>query len=141
LWNSVVEVFSLVALPLTKARGNRRFGQVLRWTFHALAVGLILLCLAWLNYVLDLEQVVRTPWHAARRLWLPLMFTLVYALAWLGWWLWRLAAMPAEASQHPDIDEAWREALQALAHAGIDLSATPLFLVLGRTASPEVCLF
>lgn len=140
-WNSILEVGKLIALPVASARGNRRIGQMLRWGLHVLAVVTILLCLAWLNYFWDLEQVVSTPWLAARRFWLPLMFGLVYTLAWLGWWIWGFATAPADASAHPDLDDAWSEAAAALEQAGIQLAATPVFLVLGKPAACESSLF
>ena len=41
----------------------------------------------------------------------------------------------------PDIDAAWAEALKALDQAGIDLSAAPLFVVLGQSQGSEESLF
>lgn len=140
-WNSILEVGKLIALPVASARGNRRMGQLLRWGLHALAVVTIVGCLAWLNYLWDLEQVLSTPWLGARRFWLPLMFGLIYTLAWLGWWMWSFALAPADASSHPDLDDAWSEAALVLEQAGIQLAATPVFLVLGKTATCESSLF
>src|SRR5262249_38065845 len=85
------------------------------------------------------ELIPRPQW--ARPFWLPILFLLLYALLYTGWWIYRILVAPAEATFFPDIDEAWEEAVQALDQAGISLSEPPLFLVLGRTETPEEQLF
>lgn len=141
IWHGIKGLFRLVALPVTKLRGSRRAGKVLRWTLHFACVAGVLAGLGLANYALDLPRLLRAPWPALRAVWLPLLFLLVYLLAWMGWWLWRLLETPPDASAHPDIDRAWEEARQALEHAGIDLTATPLFLILGHPAGHEAGLF
>jgi hypothetical protein len=141
VWNTLTAVVGLVVWPVARLKGRPGVGQVVRWLLHFLFLGVILGCLAFLNHVLELESVLRVPSHALRRLWLPLLFLLVYLLMWVGWWLWRLVQMPKETSAFPDIDEAWQEATAALERAGIDLASTPLFLLLGRPAGPESSLF
>ena len=126
--------------PVQRVRGSRTASLWFRWTMHILCLAAVLAGLALLNYLLGLETVVRSPWPLLRSLWLPLLFLLVYALSWLGWWLHKLLTTPSEESPHPDIDGAWNEALTALEQAGISLDRTPLFLVLGRTAAPDSCL-
>jgi len=75
--------------------------------------------------------------------WLPLVALCLYAMIWLGWWLYRLLNLevPTVASEYPDIDRAWSQALEALDRAGIRLDSTPLFLILGGTSSGEASLF
>lgn len=128
------------AFPVRRISGSRTASLWFRWTMHVLCLGGVLVGLAMLNYLLGLETVVRSPWPALRSLWLPLLFLLVYALAWLGWWLYKLLTTPTGESPYPDIDSAWNEALAALDQANISLDRTPLFLVLGRTAAPDSCL-
>ncbi len=126
--------------PVKSVRGSHTASLWFRWTMHLLCLAGVLVGLAILNQAVGLESVVRSPWPALRALWLPLLFVLVYALAWFAWWLRKLLAMPRQESPHPDIDAAWNEALAALDHAGISLERTPLFLILGRTAAPEPSL-
>lgn len=124
-------LFKLVAFPFAKL-GSQRVRPVLRWSLHLLCVAAIIACLTWLNATLDLDKVVRAPSYALRILWLPLMFLLVYTLAWLAWWVWKVATSPAEASRFPDLDDAWQECQAALDAARIDLAQTPLYLLVGQ---------
>jgi hypothetical protein len=102
------------------------------YALHILGLVVIVLVLWWLNYVLDLDKVLRAPWPVLHQFWLPMLFLLGYALYWLGRILWKLLAPVAEISEFPDIDEAWDEGLAALKQAGIAVSQVPLFLVLGH---------
>jgi hypothetical protein len=88
-----------------------------------------------------LERVLGGPWPALRPFWLPLLFFLFCLACLLGRWLWRLLGPEREATVFGDIDQAWAEARAALVQAGIDLTAVPLFLVLGRSASHLAALF
>lgn len=134
-------LFKLIALPVTKLCASPRLGRTLRWTLHLVLLAVILAGLTALNYVLNLGMLLRVPWLVLRMLWLPLLFLLIYLLAWLTWWLWRLIRSQPDESEWPDLEQSWREAKTALEHAGIDLSATPLYLVLGRPSSTERNLF
>ncbi len=144
LFSMIGQGFALLAqaavFPVKRIRGSRAASLWFRWTLHVLCLVGVLAGLAVLNRLFGLETVVRSPWPALRALWLPLLFLLVYALAWFAWWLRKLLTMPRQDSPHPDIDAAWNEALAALDQAGIALDRTPLFLILGRTAAPESCL-
>lgn len=53
---------------------------------------------------------------------------------WVVYWALRLW-LEGEASPFPDIDEAWRAGVQALAQQGVDLREMPVFLVLGSSGS------
>jgi hypothetical protein len=140
-WNALKWLFQTIAMPVTKLRGNRRVGQVIRWTLHLLCLAGVLVGLGFLNYALGVDKLLRAPWPVARQLWLPLLFLLMYACAWLGWWVWRLTHTWEEPSPFPEVDRAWNEITDALELAGVDLTRTPLFLVLGRPAGPEAALF
>lgn len=141
VWNGFKWLFQFLALPWTKLRGSRHFSTIMRWTLHIVGLMLVLVTLALMNHVLDLEKVLRVPVPTLRKIWLPLLFSLVYLLAWQGWRLWQLVREGAEPSAFPDLDDAWKEATGRLEQSGIDVSATPLFLILGRPAGREVNLF
>jgi len=129
-------------LPMfARARDGRGLGPRTRMVLRLVVLAAILGALAYVNERLDLERILRSPLPVLRRVWLPLLFLLVYALAWLGWWLWCLLAPEVEISEFPDIDAAWAEARRALDRASIDLTAAPLFLVLGRPRGTEEALF
>jgi hypothetical protein len=76
-----------------------------------------------------------------QRTWLPLVFLLLYAFSWLGWWLWKLFMAEEAASQFPDLDEAWEEAMRALAEKQISLNTVPIFLILGTPQGGEKFFF
>lgn len=71
--------------------------------------------------------------------WTPGKLAIVIPLGlltpWVVYWALRLW-LEGEVSPFPDIDEAWRGGLQALAAQGIDLREAPLFLILG-SSGPE----
>lgn len=94
-----------------------------------------------LNYALDLERLVEAPLPILRKLWLPLLFSLVWLLCWLGWWLWRLVSSEDDKSEFPDIDTAWSEAQALLRDAHIGLADVPIFLVVGRGIADDTVLF
>ncbi len=66
---------------------------------------------------------------------------MVYVLAWLGWWLWKLLVTDDSYAEFPDITEAWEDAMQALQQQRIDLRELPLFLLVGRTEGSMEALF
>src|SRR5262249_27733283 len=67
----------------------------------------------------------------------------LYAMLWLGWWLYRVLSLDIEpvSSEFPDIDRAWGQALDALNRADIRLDNAPLFLILGWPSSSEEDFF
>jgi hypothetical protein len=141
LLNGVRQLLGLVLPFFSKARDLKGVGAQFRKVLHVLMVVGILVGLAIINYAFDLDKVLRAPWEWLRRLWLPLLFLLVYVLSWLGWWLWKLLQPEEEASVFPDIDEAWAEAVKALEQGNIDLTEAPLFLVVGKPAAAEEAMF
>ncbi len=141
LWNGAKWLFKLIALPVTKLRGMRGVRQFVRWSLHFACVALALLGLWYLNDTFELEKVLRVPFPLLRQVWLPLLAFTIYLLTWVGWWLWRLLGTTDAVSEHPDIDRAWKEATAALEQAGIDITHTPLFLVLGRPSGSETDFF
>jgi hypothetical protein len=142
IWGWLRQLVGLVLPLFSKARDFAGLGPTFRAILHVGAVLLVLLLLAWLNWVFALSQVLPgAPRVVQYYLYLPLLFLIVYLLSWLGWWLWKLLWAEDEASPFPDIDAAWAEAVQALHKQGIDVRDLPLFLVLGRPAAGEAPLF
>jgi hypothetical protein len=141
IWNGIRQLFGLVFPFFSKARDLKGMGPQLRKVLHVVMVVLILVGLAVIHRLLDLGKLIKTPYALLRDYWLPLLFLLVYILSWLGWWLWKLLEPTEEASDFPDIDEAWEEARKALDQANIDITEVPLFLVVGKPAAPEDALF
>lgn len=122
------------------ARPRHHLGKI-GWLIHFAIVALILVGLGFLNYALELEKLLETPLPFLRKVWLPLLFFIVYLLTWLGCWLWVLLGAEEERSVHPDIDRAWAVAVAELEGAGIHLPEVPVFLVLGQPEGTEQALF
>jgi hypothetical protein len=145
LWSRLVGALKAVGgaiMPMfAAARDFRRLSPVVRWLLHALALAVVLAVFWLIHYGFDLDRYLWLPHPALRNLWLPLLFLLVYALCWLGRWLWDLIGPEQESSVFPEIEKAWREAVRALDQAGVDLTSSPLFLVLGRPQRSEEALF
>ncbi|MCA1685939.1 MAG: type VI secretion system protein [Planctomycetia bacterium] len=131
----------LVALALPFGRRQATGHPALGVVFRILLLALVLVGLWLLNRYLELDRYVRAPLPVLREVWLPLLFLLFYALAGLGWMLWRTVGMEPDGSEFPDIDLAWDEAMAALAEAALDVREAPVFLVLGRPSGGERALF
>ena len=117
------------------------FVTLCRWLLHGLIVALILVGLYFVNRWLQLERVLRSDWPFLHAFWLPLLFLLVYAMAWLAWWIWELTGPEKLTHDFPDIDHAWQEGIANLFDASVDLREVPLFLVLGRPLEGEDNVF
>jgi hypothetical protein len=142
LWDLLRQALGLVLPLFARSQDYRGLAPAVRWVVHAVLVVLVLAALGAVNVWGRLDGVLGRGAPAwLKQTWLPCLFLLVYALSWLGWCLWRLAWPEQEASDFPDIDGAWDEALATLYHAGIDPTAVPLFLLLGRPAAGEATLF
>ncbi len=126
------KVKSKVDKATTKAPTRKPFRITWLLVLHIVLVIIVFVALCYVNWVFDLDKVLRSPWPILHRVWLPLLFLLGYALCWLGWYLWKTLGPEGEPEPYPDIDEAWAEGVKALKDAGIDLGRTPLYLVLGR---------
>ena len=112
-----------------------------RWFVHFLLLGAILFGLYLLNGYLQLPKVLHSTLPALHPFWLPLLFLLVYLMAWLAWGLWQLTGPEKVGRDFPDLNDAWTEATQAVADAGLELRQLPLFLILGRPEDSEDTLF
>jgi hypothetical protein len=127
-----------------KSRDFQGYSRGFRWFLHILVLVGVLVLLWWINRRFDLGQLLKVPIRIAgidlRDFWLPILFLLVYALGWLGWWLYKLLGPEEVSSEFPDIDDAWEEATKALSQAGIGVADAPLFLLLGRTEAGVAAL-
>jgi hypothetical protein len=132
-----------LAFPMfSGSAAAREDNSAARWLARMILVAVILLLLALLNQstFFGLTNVIRSPGlPALSRYWLPLFALCLYAMLWLGWWLYRVLSLDIEppSSEFPDIDRAWGQAAQALAKADIHLDSVPLFLVLGWPSGSE----
>jgi hypothetical protein len=138
LGSTIRNTFGFIFPMFGKKDGKR---PVLRVVIHIVVLIAILVGLFFLNRYLELDRFVRAPYPLLRQLWLPLLFLLFYALCWMGWTLWRLLGPERDDSDFPEIDQAWKESLDALAEANIDPTEAPVFLVLGRAVGGEKSLF
>jgi len=136
LWNGVKNVAGLI-LPVGNRAASARMSPGVRWALHLLVIALVLVGLYFLNSILGIPNLIPGSLRLLAYVWLPILFLLMYTLAWLGWWLWVLWSAEEAASYYPEIDSAWEEAMRTLAQANIRLTDLPLFLVLGRPEGPE----
>jgi hypothetical protein len=141
IWTGICWLIGLILPVFSTARQSRALGAGLRWTLHILIIVAILVGLHYLNQGWELYRIL--PGHApiVRYNWLPILFLLVYAIGWLGLWLWNLLVTEQEYPEYADITEAWEEAVDALARAGIEPRDLPMFLILGRPEGPMSGLF
>jgi hypothetical protein len=126
-------------LPMFLRVREQAGSRSLFWVLHVLTLIVVLVLLEVLHQALNLQSMLESVWPL-NQVWLPLLFLLFYLLCWLIWWFWHLLGAP-EVTPFPDIDRAWGEALTALAEKQIDLTDSPLFLVLGRPEDGEEVLF
>lgn len=82
----------------------------------------------------QLDALVRSSLPMVRLTWLPLVGSLFYAIAWSAWFVAHTLRMPAEKQLVGGIHSAWHNSLHRFTAAGIDVSRTPLYLVLGSPA-------
>jgi hypothetical protein len=138
IWNAILSIFPF----FTDAQRLRRLGTTLYWFLHILALVCIVGLLYWVNSYDWFKSLLLSNESVAwlRPFWLPLFFLLLYAILWLGWWVYKLLAPVSEVTDFPDIDQAWQEINEALRLNGIGWTDAPLFLILGRNAGTEEAL-
>ena len=131
-----------LAFPMFDSGDSPRSGDpATRWLGRVVLVGAFLAILAAINQapMFGFSNVINAsaPWVG--RFWLPLLALCLYAMLWLGWWLFRLLSLDIEpvGSDFPDIDRAWEQALESMAKADIALDNAPLFMILGWPSDSE----
>src|SRR5947209_15741383 len=110
-WGWLRKGVGLILPFFARARDFPGLGAAVRWTIHVVLLALILVGLYFVGRATGLRRHLEHGPSALRPFWLPIFFLLVYAMAWLGWLLWKLLMPEEETSAFPDIDEAWEEAL------------------------------
>ncbi|WP_417734520.1 type VI secretion protein IcmF/TssM N-terminal domain-containing protein [Rosistilla oblonga] len=108
-----------------------------RWgviAIHVVAALVGIAALGYVQYALQLDTLVRSSLPMVRLTWLPLVACLLYAIAWSAWFVAHTLRMPAEKPLGGGIHSAWQDSLHRFTAAGIDVSRTPLYLVLGSPA-------
>lgn len=140
MWNFIRQIFGFL-LPVGKGTSGK-LSPAVAWTIHIVVVVLILLGLfalsEWLHLYLAFPNVI---WQPLAHVWLPLVALAFYLLLWVVWWLWKVWLTEEVTESFADIEDAWKEAVQALDKAGVSLTDVPLFLVVGRTEAAETNLF
>ena len=145
IWQFLIFLTSLLS-PFEGQRPTYKIAPGLRLFLHGFVIAIILVILWCINEYMPIRsnekiyQLISNP-RWASHFWLPIIFILLYALAVTGWWIYRLLMAEPEATDFPDIDEAWEEAVDALDAAGVPLTEVPVFVVLGRTETPEEHFF
>jgi hypothetical protein len=151
LWYGIRRGIGLILPFFARAKDFRGYGRGFRWFWRIVVLTLVLVLLWWINSHFSdfFGPALSKAWSLhlgpsyridLTNFWLPILFLLLVAISWIGWWLWSVT-QEEEVSEFPDIDEAWDEVLTALHRAGIDVTDPPLFLLLGRSPGNEGPLF
>src|SRR2546423_15432605 len=101
-----------------------------RWAWrvvHLLLLVAVLVGLYFLNRYLEVGRLLllRTEW--LQQFYLPLVFLLLYALSWLGFWLWGLLGGGGPAGGIPQGGPRWREDVRPLRGPRDTDGATPTY--------------
>ena len=95
---------------------------------------ILLVVIAWTLFCLDDNN---GPWvHLISPQWIAVVAALTIAIpfvAYRGLRLW----LQGDVSMYPEVDYAWKAGLDALEQHGIDIRATPVFLILGSTGEEQ----
>lgn len=125
------QLASLLLAPLQMLGKLFQFRNLSPAARYAIEAGLVLVVfggMVALNWFFDLQRFLTGPlW--ARKIWLGLLAVLAYAAFRLV--IFIVQQLPSQALEFPDIDEALEAGLAAMQEARVDLSQTPLFLVVG----------
>src|SRR5262245_16079180 len=89
----------------------------LRWFLHLFLVALFVALLFAAGWYFELDKLIPNVPRALAKAWLPILFLLLYGMAWVAWYLWGLLAMPGEGPEFQDIYDAWQQATLALKQA------------------------
>jgi IcmF-related N-terminal domain len=143
-WELAKALFGL-AFPMFRSGGTvvTTGGSLGSWFARISLLAVFLLGLGLINQSNTLGLKEWIPYSRIRNYWLPLFALCSYAMVWLGWLLYRVLNIDIGpvVTEFADIDRAWSQVLDALDRAEIHLDETPLFLVLGSTATGDDALF
>lgn len=141
--NAASLIFPLFRDAVTFSKWNKWAWYAL----HFLIIGLIVWLMYWLNNgctpvarpLNDWLRLNAPQW--IEKIFLPIVFLLIYALSWVIYWIWLLLGPEAEVDEFPDITSAWMDGIGRLASKGIKTADLPLFLILGSNRAGEEFLF
>jgi hypothetical protein len=141
-WELLKALFAL-AFPMFRPDATVATGALGAWLARGVLLAVVLTGLGLLNQWERLNLTRWIPVGQISKYWLPLFAFCSYAVIWLGWLLYRALNIDVGpvTTEFPEIDHAWDQAVRALEAAEIHLEETPLYLVLGSTASGEDSLF
>ena len=110
------------------------------YAFHVVGLALALALAFGVSRRFDLPAALVSPLPRLHAVWLPGLGLLAYALGWLAYLFGRWSA-ESRGDADEELLAAWDGALARVRAAGIDLTDTPLILVLGRPAGGVGDLF
>jgi len=132
--------FSLWILPVFGKARSFQVWQGRPWTLHFVLLAAILVGLHFVNRIPVVLSKPVSEHRFVREEYLPILFVLLYVMAWLAWWLWKLLMPEEEGSVFPDIDAAWARRLTPCGRKVWTQPRAPLFLVLAsRSARKTPC--
>lgn len=132
----VLGMIALASFAPTVAwrRADRAWQRSLVVAIHVTAMGIVLGLLSAAQVVFRLDAFVRSSLPLLRALWLPILGVLIYATAWSAWFFARTLRRPDERPLFDSATATVRTGLDRFTRAGIDVSRTPLYLILGSPA-------
>jgi hypothetical protein len=144
--NWIRQIFGLIFPLFRQAADFSRWG---RWTWYALhfifIAGIVFGLWYLNNYVGSVREwlfsMLRSKRADITNWFLPLVFLLVYALAWILRWIWLQLGPDAEIDEFPDITDAFHDGLNRLSTKGVRPVDLPLYLILGRNRAGDEALF
>ena len=108
--------------------------RVLVVGIHTVAVAALMAGLMAIQWWFQLETFVRSSLTLVRLLWLPMVGGLLYAIIWSTWLIARTLRSSQDCPLFDATARSLRGGLDRLRRAGIDVSQSPLYLVLGGPA-------
>ena len=131
----------LIIPMFAEAADFRSWPTWVRLLVAAIVFGVIIFGLWWLNNLAVVQSYLITyaP-QPIRLIYLPLVFTLLCVLSWIGYFWWKLFSQE-DAAEYPDIQDAWEEAVRKLKQSGIRVGDVPMYLIVGRPESGDDSLF
>ena len=131
----------LIIPMFAEAADFRSWPTWVRLLVAAIVFGVIIFGLWWLNSLPVVQRylMVYAPTYI-RPIYLPLVFTLLCVLSWVGYFWWKLFSQE-DAAEYPDIQDAWEEAVRKLKQSGIRVGDVPMYLIVGRPESGDDSLF
>ncbi|QEL20041.1 type VI secretion protein IcmF/TssM N-terminal domain-containing protein [Limnoglobus roseus] len=140
--NGIRSSVGLVLPMFAEAADFRSWPRWVKFLVHVIALGSILYGLYWLNnHWPFIQKLLKSKATVdVQKVYLPLIFVLIYVLSWLGYFWWKLFNR-GDAAEYPDIAAAWADATRKLTQAGIALGDAPLYLIVGHPSSGDDALF